>query len=62
MTLKQLNDEYENLRQTAKALENAMKKFEGTKNIENYLNYDILYKARECVVSSMNRFINKDWQ
>ena len=61
MTLKQLNDEYENLKQTAKALENAMKKFEGTENIENYLDYDILYKARECVISSMDRFINKDW-
>lgn len=62
MTLKQLNDEYENLKQTAKALENAMKKFEGTENIENYLDYDILYKARECVISAMNRFVNKDWK
>jgi hypothetical protein len=62
MTLKQLNDEYENLKQTTKALENAMKKFEGTENIENYLDYDILYKARECVISSMDRFINKDWK
>ena len=61
MTLKQLNDEYENLKQTAKALENAMKKFEGTKNVENYLDYDVLYKARECVVSAMDRFINRDW-
>ena len=61
MTLKQLNDEYENLKQTAKALENAMKKFEGTKNEENYLEYDVLYKARECVVSAMDRFFNRDW-
>lgn len=62
MTLKQLNDEYENLKQTVKALELAMKKFEGTKNVENYLDYDVLYKARECVVSSMDRFINRDWK
>lgn len=62
MTLKQLNDEYENLKQTAKALENAMKKFEGTKNVENYLDYDVLYKARECVISAMDRFINRDWK
>ena len=62
MTLKQLNDEYENLKQTATALENAMKKFEGTKNVENYLDYDVLYKARECVVSSMVGFINRDWK
>ena len=62
MTLQQLNDEYDNLKYTAEALENAMKKFKGTKNIENYLDYDVLYKARECVISSMNRFINKDWK
>lgn len=62
MTLKQLNEEYGNLKFTAEALEKAMKKFEGTKNVENYLNYDVLYKARECVISSMDRFINKDWK
>lgn len=62
MTLQQLNAEYENLRQTAKALENAMKKFEGTKNVENYLDYDVLYKARECVISAMDRFVNRDWK
>ena len=61
MTLKELNEEYENLENTAKALKNAMKKFEGTKNVENYLDYGILYKARECVISSMDRFINRDW-
>ena len=62
MTLKQLNEEYDNLKQTAKALENAMKKFEGTKNTENYLDYETLYKARECVISAMDRFINRDWK
>ena len=62
MTLKQLNEEYENLKQTAKALENAMNKFKGTTNVENYLDYDVLYKARECVVSAMDRFVNKDWK
>ena len=56
MTLKQLNEEYGNLKFTAEALE------KGTKNVENYLNYDVLYKARECVISSMDRFINKDWK
>ena len=61
MTLKQLNNEYENLKQTARRLELAMKKFEGTKNVENYLDYNALYKARECVLSEMNRFINRDW-
>ena len=62
MTLKEINDEYENLKQTVKALENAMKKFEGTKNAENYLDYKVLSKARECVISSMDRFINRDWK
>lgn len=62
MTLKELNEEYENLKQTAKALENAMNKFKGTTNVENYLDYDVLYKARECVVSTMDRFVNKDWK
>lgn len=62
MTLKQLNEEYENLKQTAKALENAMNKFKGTTNVENYLDYDVLYKAKECVVSAMDRFVNKDWK
>lgn len=62
MTLDQLNEEYNNLKDTAKALELAMKKFEGTENIENYLNYGVLYKARECVISSMDRFINRDWK
>lgn len=62
MTLKELNEEYENLKNTAKALELAMKKFEGTKNVENYLDYDVLYKARECVVSAMDRFLNRDWK
>lgn len=62
MTLDQLNNEYKNLKDTARALELAMKKFEGTENIENYLNYDVLYKARECGISSMDRFINRDWK
>ena len=61
MTLKEINDEYENLRLVAKQLELAMKKFEGTKNVENYLDYDALCKARECVIFSMDRFMNKDW-
>lgn len=62
MTLDQLNKEYENLKYTAKRLELAMKKFEGTDNVENYLHYEVLQKARECVISSMDRFINRDWK
>lgn len=62
MTLKELNEEYENLKLTARALESAMNKFKGTTNVENYLSYDILYKARECVISAMDRFANKDWK
>lgn len=62
MTLKELNEEYENLKRTRDALTNAMKKFEGTRNIDNYLGYNTLYKARECVISAMDRFINRDWK
>ena len=62
MTLKEINEEYENLKQVAKQLELAMKKFEGTKNVENYLDYDALYKARECVILAINNFENKQWQ
>ena len=62
MTLKELNKEYDRLKLTADCLENAMKKFEGTENTENYLNYDVLYKARESVISTMCRFIERDWK
>lgn len=62
MNLKELNEEYENLKRIARCLELAMKKFEGTTNVENYLGYETLYKARECVISAMNRFANKDWK
>lgn len=62
MTLDQLNKEYKNLEDTARCLELAMNKFKGTENRENYLDYDVLYKARECVISEMNRFINRDWK
>ena len=62
MTLGELNKEYENLKLTAKLLEKAMKKFEGTTTVENYLSYETLYKARECVISAMDRFINRDWK
>ena len=62
MTLKELNEEYGNLKMTADCLEKAMQKFKGTRNIENYLDYDVLYKARECVISAMDRFANRDWK
>lgn len=62
MTLKELNEEYGNLKLTADCLEKAMQKFKGTSNIENHLDYDVLHKARECVVWAIDRFINKDWK
>lgn len=62
MTLDELNKEYENLKLTAKSLEKAMEKFKGTTTVENYLSYETLYKARECVISVMNRFVNRDWK
>lgn len=62
MTLKELNKEYENLTATARALELAMKKFEGTENIDNYLNYDVLCKARECVLVTIDKFVSTDWK
>ena len=40
----------------------AMKRFEGTNTIENYLDYSTLEIALECVVSEMDRFVNKDWK
>lgn len=61
MTLKELNEEYGNLKLTADCLGKAMQKFKGTKDVENYLDYDVLYKARECVISAMDRFVNRDW-
>ena len=40
MTLKELNEEYGNLKLTADCLEKAMQKFKGTNNIENHLDYN----------------------
>lgn len=62
MTLDKLNQKYADLKHTAECLESAMKKFEGTGNVENYLGYETLKIARECVITEMNRFINRDWQ
>ena len=61
MTLDKLNKRYDDLKHTRDCLESAMKVFEGTNNIENYLGYESLRIAHECVVSEMNRFINRDW-
>ena len=61
MTLDKLNERYADLKHTRDCIEQAMKKFEGTNNIENYLGYSSLKIAHECVVSEMNRFINRDW-
>ena len=62
MTLQQINKKHEELKDVANRLEKAMKKFEGTKNVENYLGYETLSIARECVISSMNKLVNYDWQ
>lgn len=62
MTLGELNDKYTQLKCTAENLEKAMKKFEGTNKVENYLGYETLYQARECVITELNRFINRDWK
>ena len=62
MTLQQLNQRYDILDQTAKALGYAMKKFEGTKNVENYLGYETLAQARECVITEIQKFTNIDWK
>lgn len=62
MTLYELQARYEQLKNTRDCIEKAMKKFEGTNNIENYLNYSSLKIAHECVVTEMNRFINRDWK
>lgn len=61
MTLDKLNKRYDELKITRDCIEKAMKKFEGTDNIENYLGYKTLQIAHECVITEMNRFINKDW-
>lgn len=62
MTLTEMNQKYENMRHTKNCLEKAMKKFEGTENVENYLSYETLSVAYECVSSAMDRFLNRDWK
>ena len=62
MTLEELNKKYEKLKGTRASLTLAMKRFEGTNRIENYLDYSTLKIALECVVSEMDRFVNKDWK
>lgn len=62
MTLEELNKKYEKLKETRDSLTLAMKRFEGTNRIENYLDYSTLKIALECVVSEMDRFVNKDWK
>ena len=62
MTLNELNNKYSKLKHTKECLEQAMKKFEGTDNIENYLGYKSLQIAKECVNLELERFSNKDWK
>ena len=61
MAMDEINKKYAELKCTKLCIERAMEKFEGTNNIENYLSYDVLHIAHECVVSYMDRFVNKDW-
>lgn len=61
MTLKEINNELKNLKYTEESLRQAMKKFEGTNNIENYLDYSSLSIALKCVRESMERLENKEW-
>lgn len=61
MTLEELNKKYAKLKRTAEDIEKAMKKFEGSNKVENYLGYESLKIARECVITEMNKFINRDW-
>lgn len=61
MTLDELNKRYDDLKYTRDCIEQAMKKFAGTNNVENYLSYESLKIAYECVVTEMDRFINRDW-
>lgn len=56
MTMDEINKKYAELKCTKLCIERAMEKFEGTNNIENYLSYDVLHIAHECVVSYMDRF------
>ena len=62
MTLDKLNKRYDDLKHTRDCIEKAMKKFEGTNNVENYLGYEFLKIAHERVVAEMDRFINRDWK
>ena len=61
MTMNQINKKYEQLKCAKDNVEQAMKKFEGTTKIENYLGYETLKIAHECIVTEMNRFVNRDW-
>ena len=54
--------DYENCENLTKQIAEKVKKFEGTNNVENYLGYESLKIAHECVVTEMNRFINRDWK
>lgn len=61
MTLYEINQRCDDLRYTRYCIEQAMKKFEGTNKVENYLGYESLKIAHECVVTEMDRFINRNW-
>ena len=61
MTMDQINKRYEQLKYARDNIEHSMKKFEGTNKVENYLGYETLKIAHECVITEMNRFLNKDW-
>lgn len=62
MVLEELNKKYNNLKFVADTLKQSMKKFEGSVLVENYLDYETLKTARECVIAEINRFEKYDWQ
>lgn len=62
MTFSEINKRYNDLSYTKHCIEQAMKKFEGTNRIDNYLGYESLKIAHECVVVEMNSFLNRDWK
>ena len=67
MKLTELNNHLDYLKYTQRHLTLARRKFEENKNEgkfmrENYIDYDILTMAIECVEKEIERFENKDWQ
>lgn len=63
MTLKDINSRLNDLEHTRRCLYNARNKFDGNKNkVDNYLGYDNISIAIECVEAEIARFEAKDWK